>query len=65
MSQDGNKVTVYIWPNGTYCFKEDLKDYLTFMSDDYTTEVFDTHDLEFDDFVENILHEYKNNRRIN
>ncbi len=26
---------VYHWADGTYCFREDLDEYLTFMSDDY------------------------------
>ena len=26
---------IYRWPDGTWCEREDLTDYLTFMSDDY------------------------------
>jgi hypothetical protein len=28
---------VYIWPDGTFCTKGQLEEYLTFMSDDYVT----------------------------
>lgn len=27
--------TVCVWSDGTWCYLEDLEDYLTFMSDDY------------------------------
>lgn len=27
---------IYVWSDGTWCWEEDLNDYLTFMSDDYT-----------------------------
>jgi hypothetical protein len=26
---------IYVWPDGTYCFDEDLQEFLTFHSDDY------------------------------
>lgn len=26
---------VYRWADGTWCYREDLESYLTFMSDDY------------------------------
>lgn len=28
-------VTIYQWPDGTWCYEEDLEEYLTWMSDDY------------------------------
>jgi hypothetical protein len=27
---------VALWPDGTWCFREELEDYRGFMSDDYT-----------------------------
>lgn len=33
--------TVYVWADGTYCYREDLSEYLTFMSDDYTVYTLD------------------------
>ena len=30
-----NPVDICVWANGTWCFLEDLNEYLTFMSDDY------------------------------
>lgn len=28
---------VHVWPDGTWCYHEDLQDHLSFMSDDYST----------------------------
>lgn len=30
-----NEGDVAVWPDGTWCYKEDLEEMLTFMSDDY------------------------------
>lgn len=29
------KVNLYVWPEGSWCYAEDLESYLQFMSDDY------------------------------
>lgn len=26
---------IFVWPDGTWCEREDLEDFLAFMSDDY------------------------------
>lgn len=26
---------IYVWPCGTWCYAEDLEDYLSWLSDDY------------------------------
>lgn len=31
----GEEDRVCVWPNGSYCFRDELDEYLTFMSDDY------------------------------
>lgn len=28
-------IEIYVWPDGTYCYEEDLEEFLTFLSDDY------------------------------
>jgi len=28
-------VEIYVWPDATYCYEEDLEEFLTFLSDDY------------------------------
>ncbi len=32
-----NDDLIHVWPCGTYCYPEDLEDYLTMQSDDYET----------------------------
>lgn len=32
---DYNDDLIYLWPDGTWCRKEDLEEYLSFMSDDF------------------------------
>jgi hypothetical protein len=30
-------IPIYIWADGTYCLKEDLEEFIAFISDDYVT----------------------------
>jgi hypothetical protein len=34
---------IMVWPDGTWCYREDLRD-MTHMSDDYTVLIFDSAD---------------------
>lgn len=40
---------IYIWEDGTWCYQEDLQEYLTFMSDSFYSVDEDT----FEQMIEN------------
>lgn len=40
-----------VWPDGTYCDEEDISDYLTMMSDDYSMELFPP-DMSWSEIIE-------------
>lgn len=33
---------IMLWPDGTWCYREDLEDYLSFLSDDFEVVPFGT-----------------------
>jgi hypothetical protein len=48
---------IYIWPNGEWCYKEALSDYLDYYSDDYSemTVPDDTPQDQIEQEVQNLL----------